>query len=115
MRGWLRLFCVGLATTFIPLATALAMDCPAGYAELSSAGTAFGCIQAAPNPLPKSWNDADQDCFEMGARLPTMQEWRRSIENLGLASEGTRVWLSEPSTDLESAQVAVLAGTTSRT
>ena len=99
MRGSLRFFCVGLATTFIPLATALAMDCPAGYTELSSAGTDFGCIQDAPNPLPKSWNDADQDCFEMGARLPTTQEWRRSIDNLVLTSESTSVWLSDPSTD----------------
>ena len=69
---------------FFPTA-AVALSCPAGYQELSSFGTHFGCIQTATNAGLK-WALADDACFSEGARLPTYQEWRSARTNLTLSA-----------------------------
>ena len=53
---------------FFPTAAA-AMSCPAGYQELSSAGTDFGCMESTPHG-DDFWPDAVDACFSVGARLP---------------------------------------------
>ena len=80
-------------------ATAAAMDCPAGYQELSSHGTDFGCIGTSPR-TPANWHEADDDCFLEGARLSTWQEWSSARANLSLVvNSGPPAfeWLSQPS------------------
>ena len=83
--------------------SASALSCPAGYQELKSAGTDFGCIQTATNS-GLDWAAADAACFLEGARLPTAQETRSAQTNLTIAAPpftiglGLMEWTSESGT-----------------
>ncbi len=80
------------ATLWLFPTAAAAMSCPAGYQELSSAGTDFGCIETAYHD-PVNLFTASDACFALGARLPHWHEYRNAFLNLSLTTPpGTQVW-----------------------
>jgi hypothetical protein len=56
---------------------ASAIDCPAGFLEVTPSaiqGT-LGCVQVNGS-LASTWEDASLNCFDqVGGRLPTVEEW----------------------------------------
>ena len=79
-------------------ATAAAADCPAGYQQLASGGTDFGCIETAQH-APANLFTAEDTCFALGGRLPNWTEFRAAFLNLSLSTEpglNVKEWLTNP-------------------
>ena len=82
---------------------AFAIDCPAGFVEVTPSATqgALGCVEANASP-DASWEDAAQDCFDrVGGRLPTVEEWFVVWINFGalvdIPPSGPREWTADTS------------------
>ena len=108
-----KLEVVGLVKT-----SALEVECPSGFVNVSSSGNQLGCIQedrVDAGATELFWQQATDYCFDnYGGRLPSTGEWYISLANFNLLGENpTGEWNNDFGDVQDTHAASIWAGTTS--